>query len=62
MALLGMQAMYGHSPPTRADSTRATERPASANPPATHSPAEPAPSTTTSKVRMPASYPDGPVC
>ena len=50
IALLGMHATYGHSPPTRSRSTSAADPPASAIPPATHSPAEPAPSTTTSNV------------
>jgi hypothetical protein len=49
MALSGTQATYGHSPPTRPASTRATERPPAATVVAMCSPADPAPSTTTSK-------------
>ena len=52
IALLGMHATYGHSPPTRSCSTSATERPCSARVVAMLSPAEPAPRTTTSKVSM----------
>ena len=47
-ALLGMQATYGHSPPTRCSSTSATASPAPASPSATGWPPEPAPRTTTS--------------
>ena len=45
--LLGMQATYGHSPPTRSASTSATDRPCAARVVAMLSPAEPAPRTTT---------------
>ncbi len=48
-ALLGMQAQYEHSPPTRSDSTKATDSPLSRAYQATLVPVEPAPSTITSK-------------
>src|SRR5690606_32940941 len=48
-ALLGMQAQYVHSPPTRSDSMIAQVRPARLTPAATFSPTAPAPITITSK-------------
>src|SRR5439155_17019247 len=52
IALLGMQAKYGHSPPSSLSSTTATDLPPRATVVATISPAEPPPSTTTSYVSM----------
>src|SRR5215470_13185595 len=46
--LEGTHPKYGHSPPTRRDSTPVTCSPASASVPATYSPPGPRPSTTTS--------------
>src|SRR3954452_14853286 len=47
-----MQAQYEHSPPTRRSSTIATFSPCWASRPAATSPPGPAPTTTTSKLRM----------
>ena len=51
-AFEGMHAQKEHSPPTRRSSTIATFIPCSASLPAATSPAGPAPTTTTSKLRM----------
>ena len=51
-ALDGMHAQNEHSPPTSRSSTIATFSPCSASRPAATSPAGPAPTTTTSKLRM----------
>src|SRR5436190_18324818 len=59
IALLGMQARYGHSPPTNRASTSATEQPASPSAVASDSPAVPPPSTITSKDSILIHYPFG---
>ena len=48
----GMHAQYEHSPPISRSSTIATLKPASPSRPAATSPAGPAPTTTTSKLRI----------